>query len=144
VKVETIEKVWFEISDPDFDPAHTAFILDSVQFTGGDESSVESIERSPNFVRLKTSGGGGFLVLSEVHYPKRWKSAVDGITTDIVETNGILRGVAVPEGDRTVEFYYEKSGFRKNLWVSIGSFFIALTLIGASLIPKKEDHEPVS
>lgn len=144
VGVEAIEQVWLKVTDPDFDPAQTAIILESLQFTGGDEARVESIERSPNFIRLKTSGDGGFLVLSEVHYPKRWKSTVDGITTDIIETNGILRGVAVPEGNRTVEFYYEKSGFRKNLWVSIGSFFVALMMIGAALIPKKENYEPVS
>jgi hypothetical protein len=143
-RVDTIDQVWSKISDPDFNPLHTAFVLDPVQFASGHDPFVEIIERNPNLIRLRTSGGGGFLVLSEIHYPKRWKSTIDGITTDIIETNGILRGVVVPEGDRTIEFYYDKSGFTKNLWISIGSFFIALMMIGTSLISKRENHEPVS
>ncbi len=143
-RVEAIEQVWLKISDPDFDPAHTAIVQQTIQFTSDDDSHIKSIERTPNFIRLRTSGDGGFLVLSEVHYPKRWKSTVDGITTDIFETNGILRGVVVPKGNRTVEFTYDRSGFRKNLLVSIGSFFVALMMIGLSLIPKKNNHEPVS
>lgn len=50
-------------------------------------------------------GGDGFVVLSDQHYPG-WRAFVDGEETTIYETNGMLRGVVVPEGRHEVTFRY--------------------------------------
>lgn len=48
----------------------------------------------------------GFLVLSEV-YAEGWNAYVDGKKTEVMKTNGALRGIAVDAGQHTVVFRYE-------------------------------------
>mgnify|MGYP003323792364 CR=1 FL=1 len=39
-----------------------------------------------------------FLVVSEVHYPKRWKLTIDNEPSETFQVNGVLRGVMVDAG----------------------------------------------
>ncbi|MDX1636833.1 MAG: YfhO family protein [Balneolaceae bacterium] len=48
----------------------------------------------------------GFLVLSEVYYPKGWDVSVDGQPTEMYKTNYVLRGINIPAGDHTVEMEF--------------------------------------
>ncbi len=65
---------------------------------------VQSVEWSPNRIRVRASGPGR-LVLSEVVYPG-WHARVDGEWTSIEPYAGLLRSVALPAGEHELEFTF--------------------------------------
>ena len=63
-------------------------------------------------------------VLNEIYF-KSFKAKVDGKDTDVIKANGIHRAVVIPEGEHTVEFYYDKTIF----YVGFAASFIGLLLL---------------
>ena len=54
---------------------------------------------------MKTNNvGEGFLVLTDSYYPT-WQASIDGKETKIYLTDYNFRGIIVPKGEHTVEFY---------------------------------------
>ncbi|MCG8344160.1 MAG: YfhO family protein, partial [Chlorobiales bacterium] len=98
------------------------------QFGSADLSSIrvgpERIELSVDARRQ------AFLVLSEVYYPLRWKVTIDGREQTMYRTNGILRGVPVPEGAHEIVFSFDRSGFENGTRLSFAGFAVALLLVG--------------
>lgn len=71
-----------------------------------------------NEMTVKTrTGANAFLVLSEV-YERGWNATVDGTPTKVFQTNGALRGVAVPAGDHVVRFTYTPASLTLGLAIS--------------------------
>ena len=66
--------------------------------------------------------GPGLLVLSEV-YHAGWKATVDGVPAEVVEADGVLRGVYLQEGTHDVEMVYRPRA------VMVGA-----TITGAALV----------
>jgi uncharacterized membrane protein YfhO len=71
----------------------------------------------------------GFLVISEVYYPLRWKAKIDGKEVKYFETNGVIRGLIVPPGNHEVKFIYDRSSFRKGITISIVAFLLCIGII---------------
>ena len=98
------------------------------QFGSADLSSIrvgpERIELSVDARRQ------AFLVLSEVYYPLRWKVTIDGREQTMYRTNGILRGVPVPEGVHEIVFSFDRSSFENGTRLSFAGFAVALLLVG--------------
>jgi len=67
---------------------------------------LDIISYSENKIVLKTSTPvDSLLVLSDVYYPT-WKAKIDGVTmVKIWKVNYTFRGIVVPKGEHTVEFY---------------------------------------
>ncbi|MGC4106609.1 MAG: YfhO family protein [Thermomicrobiales bacterium] len=73
--------------------------------SAADSATVTSF--APESITVQaTLNAPGLLVLSEV-YDKGWHAFVDGAQVDVLQTNGALRGVALPAGEHTVVFRYE-------------------------------------
>ncbi|GHB26171.1 hypothetical protein [Mongoliitalea lutea] len=73
----------------------------------------------------------GLLVLSEVYYPKGWKASINGVPTDIIRTNYLLRGIVVPQGTSNIELSFEPDSFFKTKGLTIlFQYVTALLLIG--------------
>ena len=53
----------------------------------------------------------GFLVLSEIDYPDRWKAYVDGKEYKVYQVNSVLRGIELKKGDKSIIFEYDDSYF---------------------------------
>ena len=70
----------------------------------------------------------GFVVFSEMHYPKGWKSYLDGQEAEHINVNYALRGMKVPEGNHQIEFRFEPEVVATGSKISLGSS-IALGLI---------------
>ena len=67
--------------------------------------TVEIEEYFANRVVIKTENtGDGFLVLTDSFYPT-WKASIDGAKTPIYRTDFNFRGIFVPKGTHTVEFF---------------------------------------
>jgi uncharacterized membrane protein YfhO len=63
-------------------------------------------EEKPDRVAIKTSfRGTGFVVLADQFYPG-WEAYIDGKQSKIFRTNGVQRGVVVPEGEHMIVFRY--------------------------------------
>jgi hypothetical protein len=72
-----------------------------------DDAFEEAIitQYSPTRIQIDATGPG-VLVLADPNYPG-WVARVDGRKTPILEINGLLRGVSLPEGQHTVAFSFQ-------------------------------------
>lgn len=62
------------------------------------------------------STGRQLLVISDSYY-KGWKATVNGTKTNIVEVNGIMRGVVVPKGQSKIVFSYFPESFMNGIYL---------------------------
>lgn len=85
----------------------------------------ELVHLSPNRL-LVTATGPGLLVLSEVFHPG-WQATVDGEPAEIVEANGVLRGVYLGEGTHRVEMVYRP-------WAVAAGAILSLAALGFWLV----------
>ena len=120
---------WGTFTAQSFDPGRTAFVSQTDiesnrSFTIG---SVTDIQYSLHELTVKTeSTAEGFLVISEVYYPLRWKAKIDGKEVKYFETNGVIRGLIVPSGNHEVRFIYDRSSFRKGIAISTVAFLLCI------------------
>ncbi len=89
---------------------HIAFITDDNKPDFNPVAPVtahpEIIKYSPNRIKIKTkTDTSQLLVLSELWFPG-WKVRINNKKADVLRVNYIFRGVVVPAGESTVDFYY--------------------------------------
>jgi len=77
------------------------------------------LSTAPNRLSIEAKGPG-LLVVSEVAHPG-WRAHVDGVEAEIYATNGVLRGVYLPEGDHRVEMTYRPAAVFWGLGLSLAS-----------------------
>jgi hypothetical protein len=74
-----------------------------------------------------------FAVFSEVYYDKGWDAFIDGKAAPYCKVNYVLRGMAVPAGDHTIEFRFEPKtyvmGNQLSVWSSILTYLLILWAI---------------
>jgi hypothetical protein len=134
------DDIWKRIMDESFDPLKTAYVTDQIREIAIGYGVVEYSKFTPNHILIKTkSDTDQYLVISEVHYPMRWKAYIDDEPLNTVETNGIIRGLIVPPGEHTIEFKYDKNVFNKGLIISLLSTIIAFGLIGINFLKPKNE-----
>lgn len=71
-----------------------------------------------------------FAVFSEVYYDKGWKAYLDGKPADYVRVDYLLRGMAIPAGNHTIEFRFEphsyKVGMMLTSWFSLAIYVLLI------------------
>ena len=76
-----------------------------------------------------------FAVFSEVYYDKGWNAYIDGTRADYCRVNYILRGMAVPAGDHTIEFRFEPAVYKMantiTVWSSLAAYFLLIAALVA-------------
>jgi hypothetical protein len=141
-KVEVVDEniLWQNLLSESFDPTITAYVNEQTTRQFYSTGEIVYTEYTPNYIKLETKNPEpGFLVVSEIHYPLRWKAKIDGEPVKTLETNGVIRGIEVPAGEHIIEFEYDRSVFHKGILISILSFTLAMSLIGIGLIRNKKD-----
>lgn len=77
------------------------------------------------------TSSGGFVVFSEIYYPD-WTVKIDGQEDSFIRTNYVLRGMFVPAGKHTIEFYFEGKPFEiGNKVTTATSWLVLLVLLGS-------------
>src|SRR6185295_9335335 len=123
-----------------FDPRNVALIdpssvPPSTHFTPG-ESDVRVTRIGDGDIGLRvSSGGGGFLVLSENAYPG-WLARIDAVEVPIYRTDVTLQGVVVPAGTHRVDFTLEPPALEAGILVSGLAGLICVALLATA--PQRE------
>ena len=134
--LENPELVWNMLKSPSFDPTKVAYLTKTEKKGKKDYGVgvVDTMTTSLHRVAIQTiSTETGFLVVSEVDYPLRWKAFLDGTEVPSEQVNGVLRGVEIPAGEHVVEFVYDKSTFHLGLYISCLSLGLCLGFIAFGL-----------
>ena len=86
-----------------------------------------------------------FAVFSEVFYAEGWDVYIDGVKSNYVKTDYILRGMPIPAGNHEIQFRFEPKTFTTGRTISIiANILVALLIIGTIVfyIRKKEEPDP--
>jgi hypothetical protein len=120
------------LRSPEFDPEKGVLLAEepagvkpSPEAAPG-EATITSYQ--PKDVVLKTkSAAAGVLLLNDRWSPD-WQVTVDGQPSPLLRANFIMRGVAVPAGEHTVEFRFNPP--HGTLWVSLSAIAAGLVCVG--------------
>jgi hypothetical protein len=115
-----------------FDPAEEAVVEagDGFVANGAGNGTASYAETSPQSAEISvTTSAPGLLVVRNV-FDQNWRATVDGRPADVLRTDFVLQGVAVPAGTHRVQLRFIDPGVRLGLLVSAGSWLFALSLIG--------------
>ena len=100
----------------------------------GKKDITEITEYTAHNVKIKVNAvSDGLLVLADTYYPA-WKATVDGKPAEIIPTDHLFRGVAVPEGEHEVVFYYNKKMFHIGSLISLLSIVVMISIIIGNLM----------
>lgn len=128
------------LRSPAFDPAQAVLVaqepLNITTTTTNAPGEAAITGYAPNHVIVKTkSAAAGVLLLNDRWHPG-WKVTVDGQPAELLRANFIMRGVAVPVGEHTVEFRFQPP--HGTLWVSLSALAGGLVLVGLLvLVPER-------
>jgi hypothetical protein len=129
------------LRSPAFDPAQSVVLAEEPAGVKpmGDAAAGEVAFASyaPKDIVLKTkSAAAGVLLLNDRWHPD-WRVAVDGRPAPLLRANFLMRGVAVPSGEHTVEFRFAPpSGM---LWVSLSAIFTGLVGVGVLAVTRTKE-----
>jgi hypothetical protein len=129
-----------------FHPKDTAIVVVGNNKTIADIiASANPLTDSSSFIKLikndndaieyqSFSSKNEYAVFSEIFYDKGWKAYIDGKEATIVQTNYVLRGLAIPAGKHTITFEFKPSSYYSSAKASIASsVLIWLLLVGAAV-----------
>ena len=90
------------------------FDLQSENFTLDSTASVKLEKYTMRRLYFETDNAhDGFLVFSEIYYPKGWIVTIDDVKTPIYRTNYVLRGIKVPKGKHRITMVFEPETYYK-------------------------------
>ncbi|MDT0557391.1 YfhO family protein [Ichthyenterobacterium sp. W332] len=103
-------------------------------------TSIQLKEAKPNYLKYQSSNtNDGFAVFSEIYYKNGWNAYIDGKLEPHNRVNYVLRGMAIPKGNHTIEFKFEPKVVKTGSTIALGSSLLfVLLLIGAVYIETKK------
>jgi hypothetical protein len=103
-----------------------------------EEGQVNSIEWSPNQIKIEIEGEGGNVIFSEIFTPG-WKTTMDGSKVEISSWREILRSVPVPSGKHYIAMTYQPLDLFLCACISLVGWGIIIGLIAYSTIRSKRE-----
>jgi hypothetical protein len=96
---------------------------------GAPYGQVDVVEYRNEWVNLRASSDGGYLVLTDAYYPG-WRAYLDGEETPVLRADYLFRAVALPPGRHLVQFRYQPESFEAGLAITR----LTLALLGLALL----------
>lgn len=107
------------------------------------EGNISLTEYAPNrLVYQYSAPEDTFAVFSEIFYDKGWSVTIDGKPAEAIRVDYILRGMALPAGEHTIEW-----SFRAPYWgitqtiTAICSIVVVLSIISALIYNRRKKNE---
>ena len=93
----------------------------------------------PNRLTYKSrNANAGFAVFSEAYYADGWQASIDGKPTPHIRVNYLLRGMAIPAGEHTIEFRFEPAVINTGSTISLlSSLAMAILAVGALYLSRR-------
>ena len=112
----------------------------SLKYNSSDLIKIEKIKNSSSHLTYQfESLSDQLIVFSEIYYPSGWEVYVDGVESDYFDIDYLLRGMLVPKGEHTIEFYFSPKIVKTGINIRIITIIITFSLI-AFLIYKENGH----
>ncbi|MBE9490508.1 MAG: YfhO family protein, partial [Bacteroidetes bacterium] len=95
-------------------------------------ASISVMEYKPNYIKYNSNNSNdGFAVFSENYYADGWQAYIDGIKTEHIRVNYVLRGMQIPIGNHIIEFKFEPQVIKTGSTIALASsILIGFLLIG--------------
>ena len=118
------------IHAPGFDPRATGLVESAPQCEStGESGEVETLRDQENQIEARVRGGGGLLIFSEVDHPG-WRATVDGVPTQLIRADYLLRALCVPAGEHRVTLVYDPPLLKAGLVLTcLALLFVAGTAL---------------
>ncbi len=130
-QINDSQKIINKILDKNFDLRKSVVLEDNPKINNNRnfKGSAEIINYLPNKIIIITnSNSDSVLVLTDNFYPG-WKAKVNGKEKNIIRADFTYRGVSLPKGENTVEFYFESEYFKWGIYLAAISIFSILFII---------------
>ena len=109
----------------------------SLKYNSSDLIKIEKIKNSSSHLTYQfESLSDQLIVFSEIYYPSGWEVYVDGVESSYFDIDYLLRGMLVPKGEHTIEFYFSPKIVKTGINIRIITIIITFSLI-AFLIYKE-------
>ncbi len=139
-----------EMLRADFRPGETAtikgFDLSPGEVSGEGVAQITMYESEHVSIDVQAANDK-VLVLTDANYPG-WIAKIDGERTPIFDADILFRGVFVPKGDHTIDFYFIPKTFSYGVILTVAGAVLFLSLAGRLVSTTGEAHkrkeEPVS
>ncbi|WP_420642785.1 YfhO family protein [Candidatus Leptofilum sp.] len=124
------------MQQPEFNVRETAVLLGNSenQMQASDPDATAKITRyEPERIEVQTSSSRPqLLVLTDAYYPG-WQVTVDGESAELLQANGLFRGVLLPVGEHKVTFTFAPRSFQLGgMMTAVG--LILLAFLGMALL----------
>lgn len=104
------------------------------QFEYDSAATVKLVSYAPNhLVYEAASTKDGYVVFSEIYYPKGWHAILDGQEVPIDRVDYLLRGMAVPSGNHKIEFYFSPRAYTVGNPVMMASSWLVLLVFAFAI-----------
>ena len=116
-----------------YEPAKIALVEENVSFNTENFDSQATAKFSKiddTHLQFETkSNSPAFLILSDINYPG-WRAKINGKTTRIFQTNYVLRGIVLPQGNSTVEFIFKPTSLNLGVGITATALSLCMYLFG--------------
>lgn len=138
--IEDLDLTLQEIAQGAWDP-HQETLIDqqpAIQPQPGGDGSAEIVSYAPHEVQIKVnSSAPKLLVLADAYYPSGWTAMIDGKETAIIRADGVLRAIAVPQGEHDVVFRFHPKWFYVGFYISLSALILLLCGLIIWLVKRK-------
>jgi hypothetical protein len=124
-----------ELASPGFDYWKTVIIAAETPVkttpeagNTADPGTVTITSYKPKHITLDTSSTTDTVLLFNDHTSTKWRTWIDGVPTDTLRCNYLMRGAFVPKGNHKIEMRYQPS--IKTLYICLATWAFGLTALG--------------
>lgn len=122
-----------------FNPKDTAIVESSAKKdiafepVADSTAAIHLVKNENDFIEYASNASSNqFAVFSEIYYNRGWKAYIDDKESPIIQTNYVLRGLAVPSGKHRITFEFKPAAYyQSKKTATVASGLIWLLIIGA-------------
>jgi hypothetical protein len=105
--------------------------LGDITLANDTTSTIKLTKYAPMQLDFESNANGNqFAVFSDIYYNKGWNVYVDGVKSDYVRVNYLLRGMKIASGKHSIVFKFEPEGYIVGEKIALASSLLLVLLVG--------------